>query len=103
MMIRELDKKREQIQLFSMDDMVPKNHLLRLIEQSIDFDFIYDLVEDRYCLDNGRPSIDPVMLIKIQLIQCLYGIRRNTLGTVPVDFSITSTPYVPARLLRSSA
>lgn len=87
MMTRELDKKREQIQFFSMDDMVPKNHLLRLIEQSIDFDFIYDLVEDRYCLDNGRPSIDPVMLIKIQLIQCLYGIRsmRQTIKDIEVN------------------
>ena len=87
MMTKELDKKREQIQLFSMDDMVPKNHLLRLIEQSIDFDFIYDLVEDRYCLDNGRPSIDPVMLIKIQLIQCLYGIRsmRQTIKDIEVN------------------
>ena len=87
MMTKELDKKREQIQFFSMDDMVPENHLLRLIEQTIDFDFIYDLVEDRYCLDNGRPSIDPVMLIKIQLIQCLYGIRsmRQTIKDIEVN------------------
>ena len=60
---------------------------LRLIEQSIDFDFIYDLVEDKYCLDNGRPSIDPVMLIKIQLIQCLFGIRsmRQTIKDIEVN------------------
>ena len=47
MMTKEADKKREQMMCFSMDDMVPENHLLRLIEQSIDFDFIYDLVEDK--------------------------------------------------------
>ena len=87
MMTREADKKREQVMFFSMDDMVPKDHLLRLIEQSIDFSFIYDLVKDRYSSDNGRPSIDPVMLIKIQLIQCLYGIRsmRQTIKDIEVN------------------
>lgn len=87
MMTREVDKKREQMMFFSMDDMVPKDHLLRRIEQSIDFNFIYDLVKERYCADNGRPSIDPVMLIKIQLIQCLYGIRsmRQTIKDIEVN------------------
>jgi len=87
MMTKEKDKKREQIMMFCMEDMVPKNHILRLIEQSIDFDFIYGLVEDRYCPDNGRPSIDPVMLIKIQLIQCLYGIKsmRQTIKDIEVN------------------
>ena len=87
MMTRESDKKREQVMFFSMDELVPKDHLLRLIEQSIDFSFIYELVKDRYCADNGRPSIDPVILIKIQLIQCLYGIRsmRQTIKDIEVN------------------
>lgn len=34
MMTKNADKKREQIQMFCMDDMVPKDHMLRLIEQS---------------------------------------------------------------------
>jgi hypothetical protein len=34
---------------------------VRKIDQAIDFSFIYDLVEDLYCPDNGRPSIDPVV------------------------------------------
>ncbi len=41
--------------------MVPKDHLLRQIDEAIDFSFIYDLVKDSYCADNGRPSLDPVM------------------------------------------
>ena len=65
MMTQNADKKRNQIQMFCMDDMVPRNHLLRMIENTIDWSFIYDLVEDKYCHDNGRPSMDPVMLIKI--------------------------------------
>ena len=75
MMTQNADKKREQIQMFCMDDLVPQDHLLRLIDQAIDWSFIYDLVIDKYSADNGRPSMDPVMLIKIPFIQYLYGIR----------------------------
>ena len=60
--------KSNQIQVVCIDDLVPKNHLLRKIEKAIDWSFIYDLVEDKYCLDNGRPSIDPVTLIKIPIL-----------------------------------
>ena len=63
MMTQNVDKKREQIQMFCMDDLVPQDHLLRLIDQAIDWSFIYDLVIDKYSADNGRPSMDPVMLI----------------------------------------
>ena len=75
MMTKNADKKREQMLMFCMDDMVPQDHMLRLIDKAIDWSFIYELVEEKYCPDNGRPSMDPVMLIKIPLIQYLYGIR----------------------------
>lgn len=67
-----------------MDDMVPKDHMLRKIDRAIDWNFIYDLVEDKYCADNGRPSMDPVMLIKIPFIQYLYGIKsmRQTIKEI---------------------
>ena len=46
--------------MLCMDDMVPQNHMLRLIDKAIDWTFIYELVEEKYCPDNGRPSMDPV-------------------------------------------
>lgn len=87
MMTREKDKNREQMMFFSMEDMVPKDHILRLIDESISFDFIYELVEDKYSPDFGRPSLDPVILIKIQLIQCLFGIKsmRQTIKDIEVN------------------
>lgn len=87
MMTQNADKKREQIQLFCMDDMVPKDHLLRVIDKAIDWTFIYDLVQDKYSHDNGRPSMDPVMLIKIPFIQYLYGIKsmRQTIKEIAVN------------------
>ena len=87
MMTRDADKKREQMLMFCMDDMVPRDHLLRKIDKAIDWNFIYDLVEDKYCADNGRPSLDPVLLIKIVFIQYLYGIRsmRQTIKEIEVN------------------
>ena len=87
MMTQNSDKKREQIIMFCMDDMVPKDHLLRKIDKAIDWNFIYDLVSEKYSPDQGRPSMDPVMLIKIPFIQYLYGIRsmRQTIKEIEVN------------------
>ena len=73
--------------MFCMEDLIPEDHLLRLIDKAIDWNFIYNLVEDKYCHDNGRPSMDPVMLIKIPFIQYLYGIRsmRQTIKEIEVN------------------
>ena len=86
MMTQNSDKKRGQIVMFFMDDMVPKDHLLRKIDKAIDWNFIYDLVAEKYSPDQGRPSMDPVMLIKIPFIQYLYGIRsmRQTIREIEV-------------------
>ena len=87
MMTSEADKKREQLQMFCMDDLVPRNHLLRIIDKAIDWNFIYDLVKDKYSTETGRPSLDPVMLIKIPFIQYLYGIKsmRQTIKEIEVN------------------
>lgn len=89
MMSREGDKFNNELQIVNMDDLVPRDHLLRIIDKAIDWNFIYDLVEDKYCLDNGRPSIDPVVLIKIALIQYLYGIKsmRQTIKDIEVNIA----------------
>ncbi|RRA72866.1 transposase, partial [Streptococcus agalactiae] len=81
------DYNRNQVGFYSLDELVPKDHLLRQIDEAIDFSFIYDLVKDSYCADNGRPSLDPVMLVKIPMIQCLFGIRsmRQTIKDIEVN------------------
>jgi len=87
MMSKSVKDKRDQIQFVSASALVPENHLLRDIERAIDFSFIYELVEDKYSKDQGRPSLDPVMLIKIPLIQYLYGIpsMRQTIREIEVN------------------
>ena len=72
MLSKRTDNNRNQLEMVALDQLVPEDHLVRKIEQAIDFDFIYDLVKDTYCLDNGRPSIDPVVLIKMVFVQYLF-------------------------------
>ncbi len=87
MLHKDPKKKREQVQMLSVDELVPADHLLRDIERAIDFGFIYGLVQDKYSPDMGRPSVDPVVLIKIVFIQHLYGIRsmRQTIREIEVN------------------
>ena len=84
MLMQEQDNNRKQVKIVSMDDLIPNDHLLRIIDKAIDWSFIYDLVADKYSPDTGRPSIDPVTLIKIPLIQYLYGIKsmRQTMKEI---------------------
>lgn len=67
--------KRAQIGFFSLEDLVPQDHLLRQIDQCIDFSFIYELVKEKYDEIQGRPSLDPILLIKLPMIQYLFGIK----------------------------
>lgn len=57
----------------TIDELVPETHFLRKLDEIIDFNFIYDVVEKLYS-SHGRPSIDPVVIIKILLLGYLYGI-----------------------------
>jgi len=75
MLTKDKDDIRSQIEMLCLDQLVPEDHLVRKLEAAIDFNFIYDLVSDKYCMDNGRPSIDPVVLFKIVFIQYVFGIK----------------------------
>ena len=61
--------------MFCIENLVPKEHILRKIERIIDWSFIYEIVKDKYCIGNGIPNIDPVTLIKISIILYLYVIK----------------------------
>lgn len=60
--------------MISIEDLVPQEHLLRQISNAVDFEKIYEFVKELYCHNNGRSSIDPVVLFKMVLIQHLYGL-----------------------------
>ena len=86
-MLGKEQEQRQAIEMLCVDMLVPKDHLLRKVDAAVDFKHIYELVEELYCEDNGRPSIDPVVLFKLVLIQHLFGIRslRQTMREVEVN------------------
>jgi transposase len=61
---------------FRLEDQVPENHLLRLIEKHISFAFVRERLKDSYS-ETGRPSIDPELLLRILLLGYLYGITSE--------------------------
>src|ERR1700689_2735089 len=61
---------------FRLEDQVPENHLLRLIEKHISLAFVRQQLQEIYS-DTGRPSIDPELLLRILLIGYLYGITSE--------------------------
>jgi transposase len=76
-MLRDKSSKQQQMECVLIDNLVPKDHLLRKIDMYIDFSFIRDLTKDLYCENNGRPAIDPEILFKMLFIGYLYGIRSE--------------------------
>ena len=53
------------------DMLIPADNKYRLIDELIDFSFIYDELKDKYCLDNGRKAADPIMLFKYLMIKVI--------------------------------
>ena len=65
---------RKEAVITDIEALVPKDHLLRKVDKIMDYEWLYERLEPYYCHDNGRPGIDPVVLIKMVLIQHLFGI-----------------------------
>lgn len=66
-----------KLHCITIEDLVPQDHFLRKLEGTVDFSFIYDEFNGLYCEKNGRPGIDPVVLVKYLLIGYLYGIESE--------------------------
>lgn len=65
---------RREVVMVDIDMLVPKDHLLRKIERVMDYGWLYARLSPYYCHDNGRDGTDPVVLVKMVLIQHLFGI-----------------------------
>jgi transposase len=61
---------------FRLEDQIPENHLLRLIDKHVRFEFVGQQLKDSSS-DTGRPSVDPELLLRMLLIGYLYGITSE--------------------------
>lgn len=82
------NQKRDCFILSTIEELVPQDHLVRKIDKCIDFNFIYPKVENLYSA-YGRPSIDPVVLFKMLIINVIFGINsmRKTCKELEVNLA----------------
>jgi transposase len=76
-MLRSNLNQQNTYELICIEELVPSDHLLRKIDQHIDFSFITDKVRSYYCETNGRPAIVPILLFKMLFIGYLFGVRSE--------------------------
>jgi transposase len=61
---------------FRLEEQIPEDHLLRLIDRHIDLSFVRERLKGLYS-STGRPSIDPEVLLRLLLVGYLYGITSE--------------------------
>lgn len=76
-MLRDPSPSQCELEMATLEELVPLDHLLRLIDRYIRFDFIREKTAHLYCADNGRLALDPVRLFKMLFIGYLFGIRSD--------------------------
>ncbi|THE08373.1 transposase, partial [Bacillus timonensis] len=66
-------KSRKQLSMYSiLYNKIPDNHILKLMDEAVDFSFINELLEDSYSKYYGRPAKEPEMMVKLLVLQHLY-------------------------------
>lgn len=56
------------------DLIIPKDNMLRQINELVDFSFILDELQSKYCLDNGRNAIPPIRMFKYLLLKAIHDL-----------------------------
>ena len=75
-MMGQLPRMESLFYYFRLEDQIPEDHLLRLIDRHVDLSFIRDRLRSLYS-STGRPSIDPEVLLRLLLVGYLYGITSE--------------------------
>lgn len=72
-------KTRKSVPLISisLEDLVPRDHFYRQLDQELNLSFVHDFVQACYA-KAGRPSIDPLVFFKLQLVMFFEGVRVST-------------------------
>jgi len=70
-----LRKEKKQLSFYSvLYDKIPKGHILRKIDEAVDFGFVNDLLKDSYCENFGRPAKEPELMMRLLFLQKIYDL-----------------------------
>lgn len=92
-MMTKNEAKQSKLLLVTMEELIPQDHFLRKLDAAISFEFVYDIVAPLYS-DRGRPSIDPVLLVKMLLLGYLYGVDSERRLAEEVRYNIAYRWYL---------
>jgi transposase len=87
-----------ELEIVTLEGLVPKDHLLRKIERVVDFSFIHERVAGLYCPDNGRPALDPVMMFKALFVGYLFGVRSERQLVREIEVNVAYRWFLGLRL-----
>ncbi|MGE6594353.1 IS1182 family transposase [Bacillus mycoides] len=96
------------------DIVVPKDNMLRQFNELVDFSFVLEELQDKYCLDNGRNAVPPVRMFKYLLLKSIFDLSdvdvverskydmsfKYFLDMAPEDMVIDSSSLTKFRKLR---
>ncbi len=71
------DRTATPIPALTLEDLVPADHFYRHLDRVFDLAFVHELVRGCYAEGVGRPSIDPVVFFRLQLVMFFEGIRSE--------------------------
>ena len=79
---------KDEFIMSTMEDIVPKDHLVRKLIKHVDYTFIRELAKPYYS-EIGRPGYDPVVLFKIAILKSTFGISsiRRTCEEIKVNIA----------------
>src|SRR5271155_142967 len=97
-MLKKPEVQQRELELVSIEALVPERHLLRKIDSAVDFGFIHERVKHLYCEDNGRPALEPVVLFKLLLLGYLYGVRSERQLMREVEVNVAYRWFLGLRL-----
>ena len=61
----------------SLSSLIPEDHILKRVDAILDLSWLAELVKDTYCIDNGRPGIDPESALRLMLAGFFEGITQD--------------------------
>ena len=65
----------KQLSFYSgLYEKIPETHFLKQVDRAVDFSFVNEIMEERYCKDLGRPAKEPEMMMKLLFLQYIYSL-----------------------------
>lgn len=97
-MLKKPSPQQTELEMVTLEQLVPDDHLLRKVDAAIDFGFIREMTEGLYCPDNGRPPIPPEILFKALFVGYLFGVRSERQLMREIEVNVAYRWFIGLRL-----